>query len=86
MENLGRFVAEPPTDMPVLFLCALAHYHFEAIHPSEDGNGRVGRLMIPLILASSGVLGRPLLYLSAYFERNRAEYYELLRGVSKYGK
>ena len=86
LENLEKFVAEPPTDMPVLVRCALAHYQFEAIHPFEDGNGRVGRLMIPLILASSGVLGRPLLYLSAYFERNRAEYYELLRGVSKDGK
>lgn len=86
LENLEKFVVEPPTDMPVLVRCALAHYQFEAIHPFEDGNGRVGRLMIPLILASSGVLGRPLLYLSAYFERNRAEYYELLRGVSKDGK
>ena len=86
LENLEKFVAEPPIDMPVLIRCALAHYQFEAIHPFEDGNGRVGRLMIPLILASSGVLGRPLLYLSAYFERNRAEYYELLREVSKDGK
>lgn len=86
LENLEKFVAVPLTDMPVLVRCALAHYQFEAIHPFEDGNGRVGRLMIPLILASSGVLGRPLLYLSAYFERNRAEYYELLRGVSKDGK
>jgi len=86
LENLEKFVVEPPTAMPVLVRCALAHYQFEAIHPFEDGNGRVGRLMIPLILASSGVLGRPLLYLSAYFERNRTEYYELLRGVSKDGK
>lgn len=86
LENLEKFVMEPPTDMPVLIRCALAHYQFEAIHPFEDGNGRVGRLMIPLILASSGVLGRPLLYLSAYFERNRTEYYERLRRVSKDGK
>lgn len=68
--------------MPVLVLCALAHYQFEAIHPFEDGNGRVGRLIIPLILVSSGVLARPLLYLSVYFEMNRAEYYELLRRVA----
>ena len=86
LEDLEKFVVEPPVDIPVLVRCALAHYQFEAIHPFEDGNGRVGRLMIPLILASSGVLGRPLLYLSAYFERNQTEYYELLRGVSKDGK
>ena len=83
LTNLMQFVKGPSQEIPVLVRCALAHYQFESIHPFEDGNGRVGRLLILLILASSGALGRPLLYLSAYFERNRAEYYSLLRGVSQ---
>ena len=82
-ENLARFVTDPPRNIPVLVRCALAHYQFESIHPFEDGNGRIGRLLILLILASSGALSMPLLYLSAYFERNRTEYYHLLRGVSQ---
>ena len=83
LENLARFVTDPPRNIPVLVRCALAHYQFESIHPFEDGNGRIGRLLILLILASSGALSMPLLYLSAYFERNRTEYYHLLRRVSQ---
>ena len=83
LENLARFVTDPPRNIPVLVRCALTHYQFESIHPFEDGNGRVGRLLILLILASSGALSMPLLYLSAYFERNRTEYYERLRRVSQ---
>ena len=83
LENLARFVTDPPRNIPVLVRCALAHYQFESIHPFEDGNGRIGRLLILLILTSSGALSMPLLYLSAYFERNRAEYYHLLRRVSQ---
>ena len=74
---------DPFQGIPVLVRCALAHYQFESIRPFEDGNGRVGRLLILLILASSGALSRPLLYLSAYFEKNRTEYYHLLRRVSQ---
>lgn len=83
LANLMQFVKDPYQKIPVLVRCALAHYQFESIHPFEDGNGRVGRLLILLILASSGTLSRPLLYLSAYFERNRTEYYTLLRRVSQ---
>ena len=83
LANFEKFIVDPPEQMPILIRCAMAHYQFEAIHPFEDGNGRVGRLLIPMILASSGTLSKPLLYLSSYFEQNRTEYYELLREVSK---
>lgn len=71
-----------PSDLPLLLRCALIHYQFEAIHPFLDGNGRVGRLLITFLLESEHVLAQPLLYLSAFFERNRSDYYALLRDVS----
>ena len=67
---------------PVLVETAWMHYQFEAIHPFLDGNGRVGRLLIPLLLAARHELIRPLLYLSPYFERRKDEYYDLLLAVS----
>ena len=71
--------------MPPLVRCALMHYQFEAIHPYPDGNGRIGRLLVVLFPCASGVLPTPLLYLSAYFERNREEYYSQLLQVSVTG-
>ena len=67
---------------PPLVEAAWAHYQFETIHPFLDGNGRVGRALIPLLLAWRRQLEHPLLYLSPYFERNRAEYYDRLFAVS----
>jgi Fic family protein len=68
-------------EVPVLEKAALAHVQFETIHPFLDGNGRVGRLLITLLLCSRGVMRRPLLYLSLYFKRHREVYYELLERV-----
>ena len=81
-QDWERFANEP-IDMPPLVKCALMHYQIEAIHPYEDGNGRIGRLMIALFMAASGVLSSPLLYLSAYFERDRRRYYDELFAVSE---
>jgi len=83
MNDLEEFLHE--RSMPLLIQLALAHYQFEAIHPFLDGNGRVGRLLIPLMLAERKVLPQPLLYLSAYFERNRNQYYDLLMATSRTG-
>lgn len=81
-QDWERFANEP-IHMPPLVKCALMHYQIEAIHPYEDGNGRIGRLMIALFLIASGVLSSPLLYLSAYFERDRRRYYDELFAVSE---
>ena len=74
-----------PSSFPPLIRLALVHYQFEAIHPFLDGNGRVGRLLNTLLLCTEGLLPQPLLYLSAFFERNRADYYRLLLQVSQEG-
>jgi Fic family protein len=69
--------------LPPLVQTALMHYQFEAIHPFLDGNGRVGRLLITLLLMQRGVLPLPLLYLSAFFEATRRDYYDGLRAVTE---
>ena len=71
--------------LPPLVRLALIHYQFEAIHPFLDGNGRIGRLLITLLLIKEQLLTQPILYLSAFFERNREKYYELLLSVSQKG-
>jgi Fic family protein len=73
------------SELPPLVTIALAHYQFEAVHPFLDGNGRVGRLLIALFLIEQKILPAPLLYLSAFFEATRRDYYEGLRGVSERG-
>ena len=76
MTDLERFIHD--RTLPNLIAVALTHYQFETIHPFIDGNGRIGRLLIPLMLIEQGILDHPVLYLSAYFDRNRSRYYELL--------
>jgi Fic family protein len=84
LDALERYLHEP-SDIPPLLRVALIHYQFEAIHPFLDGNGRVGRLLISLLLIEWGLLPKPLLYLSAYFEANRSDYYDRLLSVSRAG-
>ncbi|WP_325595735.1 Fic family protein, partial [Iamia sp.] len=81
--DLEKFLHE--RDLPLLVQLAVAHYQFEAIHPFLDGNGRIGRLMIPLMLVLRDALPQPLLYLSAYFEQHRGEYYDHLLVTSQQG-
>lgn len=71
--------------VPVLLQCGLAHAQFETIHPFLDGNGRVGRLLITLLLCQRGILHRPLLYLSLFLKSNRSEYYDRLMAVRLHG-
>lgn len=80
-----RFLHLPSAQMPPLIKAALAHVQFETIHPFSDGNGRLGRLLIALILCNEGVLRDPSLYLSLYFKRRRADYYERLNAVRMVG-
>ena len=71
--------------LPLLIRLALIHYQFEAIHPFRDGNGRIGRLLIPLMLCSTDRLDEPLVYLSAHFENHRQAYMDLMLAVSQKG-
>lgn len=83
MSALERFLY--PEELPVLLRAALSHVQFETIHPFLDGNGRVGRLLITLLLCHAGVLRQPLLYLSLFLKQNRSTYYDLLSRVRRTG-
>jgi Fic family protein len=75
-----------PSDIPQLVRAGLIHYQFEAIHPFLDGNGRVGRLLVILLLIEWGLISHPLLYLSAFFETRRLDYYYRLLAISQRGE
>lgn len=85
MDALERYLHSPEAQAEPLLAAAYAHVQFETIHPFLDGNGRVGRLLISLILTDAGLLSEPILYLSLYFKSHREEYYRLLNGVRSRG-
>lgn len=84
MADLEKFLNHDAIyGLPPLVFIALAHYQFETIHPFPDGNGRVGRLLIPIILKQEDIMSQPLLYMSQYFEDNKDEYVDLMLAVSQ---
>jgi Fic family protein len=83
--NSSSTSARRTKNLPLLVRSAFIHYQFETIHPFRDGNGRVGRLLIPLLLCSYDKLEAPALYLSAHLERRRSEYTDLMLNVSRTG-
>jgi Fic family protein len=85
LSDLEKYL-HTPSALPLVVRLALIHYQFEAIHPFLDGNGRIGRLLLILLLCAENVLPQPMLYLSAYFERHREKYYQLLLSTSQDGR
>jgi cell filamentation protein, protein adenylyltransferase len=84
LDNLEKYL-HGEEETPVLIRCALIHYQFETIHPFNDGNGRLGRLLITLFLVWQGVMDEPMLYLSAYLKTHQQEYYDRLQQVRTSG-
>lgn len=82
LDQFEKFLGEP-SSYPILIDLALVHYQFESIHPFIDGNGRIGRLILSLLLCEREVLSKPMLYLSAYFEKHRQQYVDLMLKVSR---
>jgi Fic family protein len=82
--NLEQYI-HSSTEPDILVQIGIIHYQFEAIHPFEDGNGRIGRLLISLMLYQKKLLSYPFIYLSEFFEEHRRDYYDLLRGISEQG-
>ncbi len=85
LDHFEKYLHADDEENALLVRLALIHYQFETIHPFLDGNGRIGRLLITLLLVNWNLLPSPLLYLSAYFERQREQYYAHLRSVSQRG-
>jgi Fic family protein len=85
LDAFEKFLHTEQPDLPALVRAGLAHVQFETIHPFLDGNGRLGRLLITLMLCEAGVLHEPMLYLSLYFKTHRTEYYRLLQEVRENG-
>lgn len=86
LHDFEKYLNEDTEDLPLLVKLTLLHYQFETIHPFRDGNGRIGRLLLPLLLCNHKRIGDPVLYLSWYFERNRDLYMDLLLAVSLRGE
>ena len=83
--DFEKFIHEN-SDLPPLIRCGLIHAQFETIHPFWDGNGRLGRMLVTLLLCSEGILSKPILYLSLFFKANKQEYYERLQATRDKGE
>lgn len=82
MDKLFKYIDESPD--PALLKAAIAHIEFEALHPFKDGNGRIGRMLITLMLWTSGVISAPHFYISGFFEDNKDSYIDSMRRVSEH--